>query len=117
MQTESSLLNLRGMWEAARSVRAAAHRPITIAGAHSIAKVFTNMCVIVNWTLHFQQGQIIFECGRVVFAMHNDALDVLGDGALLLQIARNVELAEHGNQRGQESVYFCFVFIVIVWKM
>lgn len=42
-------------------------------------RILTNVCVVVNWTFHLQQCQIVFECGRIVLAVHDNAFDVLCD--------------------------------------
>lgn len=64
----------------------------------------TNMCVVVNWTFHFQQCQIVFECGRVVLTMHHNAFYIFCDWTFLLEFARYIVLAENGNECCQESV-------------
>lgn len=63
----------------------------------------TYMRVKLYGTVHFQQRQIVFEGSRIVLTMHNDALDILGDRTLALQIAGDVELAHDGNQASQEA--------------
>lgn len=62
------------------------------------------MRVIVNGTLELEQGQVILERGRIVFTVHQNAFHVLRYRALGLQLAGDVKLTEHGDERGEESV-------------
>lgn len=63
----------------------------------------TDVCIIMYGTFQFQEGQIIFERGRIVFAMHDDTLDVLRHRLLRFQREGYIEFAEHGHQGSQES--------------
>lgn len=61
------------------------------------------MGIELYWMLQFQKSQVILERGGVVLPMHDHPLHVPADRSLALQVSRNVELAEDGDQRGQES--------------
>lgn len=61
------------------------------------------MRIELHGTVHFQQRQIVLKRGRIVLAMDNDALDILGNGTFALQITGDIKLAHDSDQRGQES--------------
>lgn len=68
----------------------------------------------MHGTLQLQQCQVVLESSRIVVPVHDDPLDILCHSALLLKIARNVELSEHGHQVGQETESAC---LSTWWKM
>lgn len=63
----------------------------------------TYMRIELHGTVHFQQRQVVLKRSRIVLTVHNDALDILGDRTLALQIARDVKLAHDSDQAGEEA--------------
>lgn len=61
------------------------------------------MGIELYWMFQFQKRQVIFERRRVVLPVHDHPLHVSADRPLALQVSRNVELSEDGDQRRQES--------------
>jgi len=61
------------------------------------------MGIELHWSVQFQQGQIVFEGGRIVLPVDDDTLHILRHRALTLQVAGDVEFAHDGHQWGQET--------------
>lgn len=65
--------------------------------------ILTYMAVKLHGLLQLEQRQVVLEGPRVVLPVHYDPLHVPADGPLALQVARDIELSEHGHQGGQEA--------------
>lgn len=58
--------------------------------------------IVADGRLELQQGYVVFERGRVVLPVHDDAFHVFADAPLGFHFAADVVLAENGHQVRQE---------------
>lgn len=61
------------------------------------------MCIELHRRLQLQKRQIVCKGGGVVLPMDDDPFHVPADVPLRLQVAGDVELAEDGDQGGEEA--------------
>ena len=55
------------------------------------------------WTLQLQNGNVVFECWRLVVLVHHHALHILPQGGHLLSRTSKIILTKLNQQRGQET--------------